>query len=535
MNHEQKPTEDAALSRRKFMQGAAGASALLSAPAVAWRRPSAPSFRQAGRRKAIIIGSGFGGAITALRLAEQGVETLLLEKGKRWILTPNGDTFSPYLPPDGRSTWLSNFSSVPLGPPIPVRRHVGVLEGRSLGGLKLMSGAAYGGGSIVYGGLHVKPTRENFERVFPAEVSYDELETYYERFAAKVRMSTTPEDVYQTEYYQHYRVVEQQAQRAGLVTERLQSATDWDIVRREIAGEIKPSAIHGEAIYGVNSGAKRSLDGNYLREAEASGFVEAKTLHQVTDIAAVDGGYEVRAEIIDEDGTVVDRVIYGCEYLFLAAGSIGTTSLLVKAKALGLLPQLNDEVGAGFGNNGNVYALRTQLRTAMGSWQGGPPSIGIQDFDNPISPLFIEHPQLPVGFDIRSLLYFGVGLNPTRGRFYYDAAKGRVELDWPREGNGQELVNRAMLHTMRRLNEANGGTLNPLIFGRTLKDDAVYHPLGGAVMGKACDFHGRVKGYDRLYVMDGALIPGSTACANPAFTIAAVAERNVERVIEEDL
>jgi cholesterol oxidase len=53
-------------------------------------------------------------------------------------------------------------------------------------------------------------------------------------------------------------------------------------------------------------------------------------------------------------------------------------------------------------------------------------------------------------------------------------------------------------------------------------------------MGKACDFFGRVKNYEKLYVNDSALIPGSTACANPAFTVAAIAERNMEKIIHED-
>ena len=498
------------------------------------RARSLETYRPGGEARALVIGSGFGGAVTALRLTEQGIETMLLERGKRWVLSPDGNTFSPYLPPDGRSTWLSRWSPLPFGPPLPVNRYVGVLESRSLGGLQIIQAAAYGGGSIVYGGLHVKPTQKIFEQVFPAEIAFDSLESYYDRFANKVGISATPKDVFETDYYKHYRVVEEQAQRAGLQVERIRSATDWEIIRREIAGKIKPSAIHGEAIYGVNSGAKKTLDTNYLAEAEATGHLDVKTLHQVVEIRAAEDRYQVFADQINEYGEVIDRLVYTCEYLFLAAGSLGTTDLLVRAKAQGFLPALNDEVGAGFGNNGNVYALRTQLRTSMGRWQGGPPSLGIQDFDNPISPLFIEHPQLPLGLDIRTLLYFGVGLNPTRGQFYFDASNRRVELSWPRRGNGQETVNAAMLHTMRKLNQVNGGTLNPLLFGRNLKDDAVYHPLGGAVMGKACDYHGRVHGHAKLYVMDGALMPGSTACANPAFTIAAIAERNIEAIIATD-
>ena len=92
-----------------------------------------------------------------------------------------------------------------------------------------------------------------------------------------------------------------------------------------------------------------------------------------------------------------------------------------------------------------------------------------------------------------------------------------------------------MLYTMKELNRVNGGIISPLIGGlKGYNDSACYHPLGGAVMGKACDLYGRVKNYPRLYVNDGALLPGSTCCANPVFTIAAIAERNMEHILSTD-
>ncbi len=51
------------------------------------------------------------------------------------------------------------------------------------------------------------------------------------------------------------------------------------------------------------------------------------------------------------------------------------------------------------------------------------------------------------------------------------------------------------------------------------------HPLGGMVLGQACDLSGEVLGYPNFYIVDGSLIPGSTGCANPSLTIAALAER----------
>ena len=359
----------------------------------------------------------FGGAITAHRLTELGIEATILEKGKRWHTQPDEKVFSPYIYPDGRSTWLRNFTVTPVGPPLPIDKYTGVLEGHFYHGMRVLTGAAYGGGSIVYGGLHVKPNPELFNQIYPDELSFSDLEPYFDRVGNMLEISPVPEDIYQTEYYTHYRVMESQSENAGIPTHRIHSASDWDIVRSEIAGDIAPSVIHGEAVYGVNSGAKMSLDKNYLYLAEQSGYLEVKTLRQVVDIGFENEQFMVSVEKIDEKGRLLDTELYRCNYLFLTAGSVGTSSLLVKARAKNLLGDLNQHVGEGWGNNGNVEVLRSNVGEYTGRWQGGPPAAALLDYDNPLSPLFIEHPQFPLGINCNCLLYFGIGINPTRGHF----------------------------------------------------------------------------------------------------------------------
>jgi cholesterol oxidase len=64
---------------------------------------------------------------------------------------------------------------------------------------------------------------------------------------------------------------------------------------------------------------------------------------------------------------------------------------------------------------------------------------------------------------------------------------------------------------------------------------STWHPLGGAGMGAVCDFEGRVHGQPGLYVLDGALLPGTAAACNPSMTIAAVAERAMSRIVRSDV
>ncbi len=126
---------------------------------------------------------------------------------------------------------------------------------------------------------------------------------------------------------------------------------DWDFARRELTGELSPpSYTNGDLIYGVNNGGKFSVDVTWLAEAEATGNVHLETLHRVNDIErGADGRWIAHTDRLATDGTVVERKRIVADALFLGAGSPGTTRLLVKSKAKGLVPDLPDGVGTGWG------------------------------------------------------------------------------------------------------------------------------------------------------------------------------------------
>ena len=483
---------------------------------------------------ALIIGSGFGGAVTALRLGEVGIRTMILEQGKRWpiSLAP----FSRNFPPDGRSTWLRTNTILPFGPSLPISKHTGVLDRVDYENMKVYRGTAVGGGSIVYGGITMQPPEDLFYQIFPRGISYQELDPYYQRVRDMLRVTTVPMDIEAQPYYDYVRVFSKHAANAELEVTSVGQATDWDIIRAEIAGTVTPSAIIGEVFYGNNSGSKNSLDQNYLPMAEATGYVTIHPLHRVIDITQEDTGrYGVTVENIDETGRVLRTKKITTTYLFLAAGSVGTTELLVKAREVGSLPNLNEEVGHGWGTNGNILFTRS-VNELTGEMQGGPVIKTILDRDNAETPSAIESVFFPIGLECGCLLHLLLSLDTERGQFSYDAGTNKVELVWPAMGNDQAVS--AAINFVDRINTANGGHLGaptrlPFQLPDVL-DGFTYHPLGGVVLGKACDLYGRVHGYSKMYVMDGSTLPGSCATANPSLTIAALAERNIETILRED-
>lgn len=505
-------------------------------------RPVLPLARL-GHAPVIVVGTGYGSAVTALRLAEAGVPVVMLEMGRLWTQpTADGRLFAKTLSPDGRAMWFKDRTEAPLKTFLgldlvnrDIPRYAGVLDRINHDGMGIYVGRGVGGGSLVNGGMAVTPQRAYLREMLP-QVDTDEM--FARWFPLANRMlgvnHIDPAWFEQAACYRYARVSRDHAHQAGLRTAFVPSVYDFAYMRREEVREVPRSALAQEVIYGNNQG-KLSLDKTYLADAVGTGLVTIHTLQEVRRITkGPRGGYVLTVRGINEWGRVMGECEVSCDHLFLGAGSTGTSELLVRARDTGALPDLPAAVGEGWGPNGNVMTARTnKLWNWTGALQSTMPAMGIDDWANPANPVFAEITPLPTGFENWVSMYLAITRNPQRGRFVYDAAGDRAALQWHRDQNAPSVA--AVRTLVDRINRQQGTSYRTDLFGggRAFADDFCYHPLGGCVLGEATDAYGRVKRHPGLVVVDGSLLPGSIG-VNPFVTITALAERNVSRVLRED-
>jgi cholesterol oxidase len=473
----------------------------------------------------LIVGSGYAGSIATLRLAQAGIDSIVLERGLRWPITRQGTTFATTSAPDGRAAWLSTTSPFTTQT-VPI--YTGVLEAYKANGITALAGAGVGGGSLVNSAVMLQPSSTLFEQSFGNTLSYREMDSiWYPRARRLIGVSPMPDDVFNSSYYTAARSFYNEIVAAGFPPVKYDLAIDWDAVRGEMASTLVRSLIINEGIWGVNSGAKRSVDRTILANAEATGLVSVHALSRVTDIVPRDDGYRVSYDQIDTQGNVLASKVIGTRHLVLAAGSLGTTKLLVRAKARGTLPNLDSSVGTRWGNNGDNNSVRTGM-AYNNPTQGGPSGIGVEDWTgNPYAPVtLLNFPwRKPPADGSGAIGALGLSPVPGLGTFAYDSATDTVNLTWPDSDPRVTQATQAVSATLSKLNAAHPPSSTSFVSAALTS-----HTCGGVPIGAAATPEGKVNGYRNLYVIDSALLPSSTGAAPPALTVAAVADRCATRL-----
>jgi cholesterol oxidase len=509
------------------------------------------------RYEAVVVGSGFGGAVAACRLAQAGVDVAILERGRRF----EPGTF----PRPARADTMYWHRGGPY-------------DVRPLNDVLVVQAAGYGGGSLIYANVQMRPPPDAFDDGWPRGYSRAVLDPYYDLVAHMLDVRPVEPDPATGELPAKTRLMEEAALRLG---RRAQSFRPNIAVRFEGAGEpptsnrfgaLQSGCLHcGECDIGCNVGAKNTLDLNYLAAAEALG-ADVGTGCEVAQIAPGEDGFELRFRD-RSDGRRERSVV--ARRVFLCLGAVNTTELLLRCRDQHrTLPRLSSSLGSGYSANGDFFVLGLGPSPPFGSTHGptittacihdrrdGDRRIWFAVEDGGYS-TYLAHLQ-PVLSPARFARLLGRELE---GRLTHhaeaftslleqegdatavllvmgrDLADGRIELARPhhrlhvRWNTPANLpLYAAETAACQELMTALGGRLTLAPNWRFLGQPSAVHNLGGCRMAEnerdgVVDPDGRVFGYPDLHVLDGAIIPAAVG-ANPSHTIAAVAERCVENAI----
>ncbi|GAA3165530.1 GMC family oxidoreductase N-terminal domain-containing protein [Streptomyces ramulosus] len=293
----------------------------------------------------LVVGSGFGGAVSALRLSEKGYRVGVLEAGRR---------FSRHSLP--KNSWdLRNYLWAPaLG-------CYGIQRVHLLGNVMVLAGAGVGGGSLNYANtLYVPPPQFFRDQQWGHLTDWqEELAPYYDQakrmLGVRLNPTTTPSDVH----------LKEAAERMGVgdsfhlapVGVFFGDGKDADGESRAEPGGQVPDPYFGgkgpartactecgECMTGCRHGAKNTLNENYLHLAERAGAV----IHPMTTVVTVTedsrGGYALGTLPTDDRRRGRGRILTA-RRVVLAAGTYGTQTLLHRMKDSGLLPGISPRLG----------------------------------------------------------------------------------------------------------------------------------------------------------------------------------------------
>jgi cholesterol oxidase len=516
----------------------------------------------------VVVGSGFGGSVSALRLAEKGYRVLVLEAGKRW----RTEDFP-------RTNWsLRKFLWMPGIFCYGIQRLSLLRE------VLVLSGAGVGGGSLVYANTLLEPGEEAFQRgTWPRGVDWrQQLAPHYA--TARRILGVTPNP----HLWEGDRQLLDFATSLG--RQDSFSPTQVGVLFGEQPGEAvgdpffggegpprKTCIYCGGCMVGCRHHAKNTLDKNYLYFAEKLGAeVRAETL--ATGLREDGSGGYVLSTRRSTAKLARRRREIRARGVVLAAGALGTVDLLLKCRDAGTLDRLSPALGSYVRTNSEVLCGVT----ARGGGRDYSQGIAIASGFHPAPDTYMEVVRYPKGSDAMSFLGtlltdggsrlgrplrwagaclrhpidFLRTLNPVGWAQRSTIILVMQSLDnslrlvrrrrwsWPfakhltsRRDPGQPpipayipVANQAARHLGARMNAFPSSSINEVV----ANIPTTAHILGGAPMASTAadgviDSRNRVFGYDRLYVVDGSMIPGNLG-VNPSLTITAMAEHAMSHI-----
>ncbi len=538
----------------------------------------------------VVIGSGYGAAITAARLSEAKYDLCILERGKEWA---TGDF------PDSSNELLDNLHSK--------SNLLGLYNYHAGEDIDVFTGNGLGGTSLINANVLLKPSPAVFEQdIWPDEINMNTLNPYYDK-ALKVLTggkinNTYPESSDWPELQKMKSHQKSSVSRPGEFS-KLNLAVNfkYDDQENEYGVQQKLCTLCGDCVTGCNVGAKNTLDKNYLPLAKRNGAKIFTGIEVEYISPCPSGGYYVHCLCHREGSKESTSKVIHASLVILGAGSLGSTQILLRSKERGL--PISDKLGQRFTSNadhvGVAYNTDHQMNTlGFGNHKDKRAKINVGPLitsaieyhsDHDIKKSFvIEEGAFPrafsalrfilpaltktplaqdmdsgfldevkelkregrdiLGYDIKgafnhSMIYLGMGHDSSDGLITLDH-EGNIRIHWDKAPS-EEIFNE-ISNEMRSITQELGGTYikNPR-WSKFLGNNLItVHPLGGCPMGKSVnegvvDSKGRVFNslhkdtfLSGLYVADGAVIPGSLG-VNLLLTISALAEKIAQDIIDD--
>jgi cholesterol oxidase len=509
----------------------------------------------------LIVGSGFGGSVSALRLAEKGYRVAVLESGRRF----EDHDFAER---------LSQLRRTIFAPKLGLK---GILRVTPFKDVVILSGSGVGGGSLVYAQTLWRAGDGFFDDWRKVCGDAPDLDKYYELAEAMLGVVTQPRRTPADE------AIEALSIELGVA----------DTFRPVPVGVYfgEPGVLHadpyfggdgparsgciecGLCLLGCRNNAKNTLPKNYLWFAERLGVQidPERTVTSIRPLGAADGsdGYAVTSE---RTGSWIrnDRRAQTARGVVVAAGALGTNRLLAQCKSDGALPRISDRLGqlvrtnseamtavttpddrgwgrsvsitssmhptgdshveaVTYGPGGNVMGLMFTLLTGDGTRITRPLKLLAQICRHPIRFVRVTNPR---GWSQRSLIT-GVMQNTDTSLSLVPKRRiiGRqLRLTTRQDPDHPTPTFLPVANDFaQRLADRTGGTAQSWLTEALFNMPVTAHILGGAVAADTPE-HGvvdgehRVFGYQNLLVCDGAVIPANPG-VNPSLTITAMAER----------
>lgn len=557
---------------------------------------STPLTRLRSHYDVVVIGSGYGGAIAACRLAQarregRKLSVCVLERGRE---TGPGSYPNTTLGFAGMAQFTTEMGVV--------GERDRMFDFRATGDMGLILGCGLGGTSLINAGVAIAPKDwVILDKAWPEGLRNDVPR--FKRCVQKARkmLGSTPYPASKPKLSK-LAALETSAAALGAPCSVVDVNVSFEPHANEAGTTMTACTLCGDCATGCNHGAKNTLLMNYLPMARRHG-AELFTQVEVEYLEQKGTGWIVHYAPLggDRSGFTGDLGFVTADLVVLGAGSVGSTEILLRSKAKGLA--LSDLVGQRFSGNGDVLGFGyncTMPIHAVGAGEDpvcavnppGPCISGLLDLREleatqelgmviqegvipaafasalPLllstSATFLGTDTTPgmlsslkeIGREIESVVagphhgalahtqtYMVMCHDAGDGELRLDAESNRAQVAWPGAGDAPWL--QQVDARLKQATAALGGTHIPdPVWSKWLGNKLVVsHPLGGAAMADSAergvvDHKGNVFSgqhgsavYPNLYVDDGAAVARSLG-VNPLLTIAALAERSMELLIE---